>query len=308
MKSILDDLPKNEESREEFALALDRFIADRRLYMTALDDDELASAVALLLQRLSACSEKPSSNEDQPTERLVRSWLRRRLLALREACEQFRAFVRHERSSRPAWSLLHFIGNWFLAERHLAIADVVLIFEAIVSKAVDDQERVIGPAVKTVVRRIRALEKAAAALKAEIEVCSIPDKPPFWPSVVDGLTAAVRHTMGNEAARATSANMDCAFPALAAPFLALLRFTPQWEGLIAMTHHLADDTIGTMQENFTSATLGSAYAPEKRGLRFRIGLLHRAGFSAAEIGDFERITPEAAAEHLRRLRLSPKTA
>jgi len=305
MKSVLDDIPEGPAAREELAAALDRFIAERRLHLPALFDERLAAAVALVLERLSAWSCRESLDESHPAERLARTWVRRRLPALREACGRFQLFVGSQRASHPSWNLSHFIGNWFLAERHPAAAEAILIFEAIVSRTIEDQERLIGPAVKTVVRRIRALEKAAAALKAEIETRSAPSAPPFWAGVVEGMTVAVRHTMGDEAARATAANIEGRFPALAAPFLALVSVRPQWESLIAATGHLAAATVGAMQENFSSATLGSAHAPEKRGLRFRIGLLERAGFRPGEIAGFEGVTAEAVAEHLRRLGRPP---
>lgn len=303
MKSVLDDLPEGPAAREELSIALDRYIADRRLYLPELFDEQLTAALARLLAQLTAWSSREPSGEGQPAERLVRTWLSRRLPALKEACERFELFVRSKRPSHPSWNLSHFIGNWFLAEKHPAAAEAVLIFEAIFSKTIEDQERLIRRDVKNVVRKLRDLEKAAAALKVELEARSVPDGPPFWTGLVEGLGTAIRQTLGDEAARATAATMEGVFPALPAPFLALLRFRPRWDELIAETSHLAGATIGAMQENFSSATLGAAHAPEKRGLRLRIALLGRAGFSPGEIAAFEgdNLTAAAVAEHIRRL-------
>jgi hypothetical protein len=308
MKSVLDELAEGPEAWEEFGPALDRFISARGLLVSLPAQEELDTRVAPLLERIAAWTEKSTGDEAPRTERLVRCWLRRRLPSLRQASEQFRTFAARERSSRPTWSFLHFIGNWFVTERNPVAVELVLIFEVILSKTIDDQEQGIREAVNEVVRRIRVLEKAAADLKAEIEARSVPDSPPFWPGVVDGFAAAIRATVGEEAARATVANMQGAFPGLAAPFLALARLRPGWMGLIAAIDHMGASTIDAMQENFTSRTLGAAHAPEKRGLRLRIALLARAGFSQSEIGEFEGITAAAVAEHLRRLRDSSKTA
>jgi hypothetical protein len=306
MKSVLDELPVGPAVNEEVATAIDRFIAERGFYMPTLDDDQLAAAAADLLRRLSEWARAEPQGAGHPTERLMRTWLRRRLPDLSAACERCRLFVRHHRPSQPSWNLSHFIATWFVTDRHPVASEVVLIFEVIVSKTLDDQEQGIREAVKTVVRRIRDLEKAAAALKTEIETRCGPEGRPFWPGVVDGFAASIRATVGEEAARATAAHMEGAFPALAGPFLALACLRPGWERLIAAVDHLGAGTIDAMQENFSSGTLGAAHAPEKRGLRFRIGLLSRAGFSPRETAEFEGegVTAEAVAEHLRRRRAS----
>jgi hypothetical protein len=301
--------PFTEEQADskELQAKVEMFISERALHLPRRSPEEIDIIWKQLFDGIASWAAKRRSRDAPPTERLLSRWVPRHLSALEAAYKDFRDFFVAESPSHPEWGTMHFIGYWFVIRKNSVATEIVSLFEVLVSKAVEEQEREILPDVKAVVQRVRSLEKAAAALKSEIERLTTSGAGTFWSGLNERIGGAVGEVLGPNAANAAFEVMRSrGWPDLPGPFLALRRLRPGWDHAFSLTKALGETTLSELQANFSSSTIGAAHAPEKKGARFRIGELERAGFSQREIADFEDMTVGAVAEQLRRARRSTK--